>query len=180
MQSTDTNKKFLQENSMNQPNKPSKDNQSNQGAGGGFSDYIRKVQKELSDDHLIEVYISLYLHSLRSDGVLNYEEKVWFADRVKELYDIDVFKPIQARYTREEFMEQAKKAATAPMPMIKIVAYFEKEKKQELCYELACFATFTGDREFEEVEKKFLDKLAELLKISTAKKTEIEERFKTE
>ena len=84
-----------------------------------------------------KVYIGLYLRALRSDGVLNYEEKVWFADRVKELYDIDVFKPIQARYTREEFMELAKKAASAPLDMLKIVSYFEKEKKQELCYELA-------------------------------------------
>ena len=112
--------------------------------------------------------------------MLNYEEKVWFADRVKELYDIDVFKPIQARYTREEFMEQAKKAASAPLEIPKIAAYFEKEKKQELCYELACFATFTGDREFEVVEKKFLDKLGELLKLTEAKKTEIESHFKTE
>jgi uncharacterized membrane protein YebE (DUF533 family) len=164
---------------MTQPNKSNNENKSN-GPVSGFSDYIRKVQKELSDDHLIEVYIGLYLRALRSDGVLNYEEKVWFADRVKELYDIDVFKPIQARYSREEFMEQAKKAASAPMEMVKIAAYFEKEKKQELCYELACFATFTGDREFEAVEKKFLDKLAELLKLTEAKKTEIEGHFKTE
>lgn len=165
---------------MNEPNKHSKENQTGIGNAGGFSDYIRKVQKELSDDYLIEVYIGLYLRALRSDGVLNYEEKVWFADRVKELYDIDVFKPIQARYTREEFMEQAKKAASAPLEIPKIAAYFEKEKKQELCYELACFATFTGDREFEVVEKKFLDKLGELLKLTEAKKTEIESHFKTE
>lgn len=165
---------------MNEPNKHSKENQTGIGNAGGFSDYIRKVQKELSDDYLIEVYIGLYLRALRSDGVLNYEEKVWFADRVKELYDIDVFKPIQARYTREEFMEQAKKAASAPLEIAKIAAYFEKEKKQELCYELACFATFTGDREFEVVEKKFLDKLGELLKLTEAKKTEIESHFKTE
>ena len=79
---------------MNEPNKHSKENQTGIGNAGGFSDYIRKVQKELSDDYLIEVYIGLYLRALRSDGVLNYEEKVWFADRVKELYDIDVFKPI--------------------------------------------------------------------------------------
>lgn len=45
------------------------------------------------------------------------------------------------------------KAASAPLEIPKIAAYFEKEKKQELCYELACFATFTGDREFEVVEK---------------------------
>ncbi|HRG44693.1 MAG TPA: hypothetical protein PLX69_00675 [Leptospiraceae bacterium] len=165
---------------MNEPNKHTKENQTGVGNAGGFSDYIRKVQKELSDDYLIEVYIGLYLRALRSDGVLNYEEKVWFADRVKELYDIDVFKPIQARYTREEFMEQAKKAASAPLEIAKIAAYFEKEKKQELCYELACFATFTGDREFEVVEKKFLDKLGELLKLTEAKKTEIESHFKTE
>jgi uncharacterized membrane protein YebE (DUF533 family) len=164
---------------MSQPNKQP-NNQSEKGPISGFSDYIRKVQKELSDDYLIEVYISLYLRALKSDGVLNYEEKVWFADRVKELYDIDVFKPIQIRYNREEFLEQAKKAATAPLDLTKIANYFEKEKKQELCYELACFATFTGDREFEVVEKKFLDQLGELLKLSDAQKNEIEGRFKTE
>ena len=65
---------------MNQPLDP---NKKPNGITSGFSDYIRKVQKELSDDYLIEVYISLYLRALRSDGVLNYEEKVWFADRVK-------------------------------------------------------------------------------------------------
>ena len=86
---------------MNEPLKSNKQqNTSQPGGGGGFSDYIRKVQKELSDDYLIEVYISLYLRALRSDGALNYEEKVWFADRVNELYDIDVFKPIQSRYNR--------------------------------------------------------------------------------
>lgn len=161
---------------MNQPLDPNK--KPNE-ITSGFSDYIRKVQKELSDDYLIEVYISLYLRALRSDGVLNYEEKVWFADRVKELYDIDVFKPIQTRYNREEFLEQAKKAAMAPLDLTKIATYFEKEKKQELCYELACFATFTGDREFEAIEKKFLDQLGELLKLSDTKKTEIETRFKS-
>jgi uncharacterized membrane protein YebE (DUF533 family) len=152
---------------------------SNSNQPGGFSDYIRKVQKELSDDYLIEVYISLYLRALRSDGALNYEEKVWFTDRVKELYDIDVFKPIQAKYNREEFLEHTKKLATAPLEITKIASYFEKEKKQALCYELACFATFTGDREFSELEKKFLDQLAELLKLSESTKTEIEGRFKT-
>ncbi|MBP9887601.1 MAG: TerB family tellurite resistance protein [Leptospiraceae bacterium] len=161
---------------MNQPLDP---NKKPNGITSGFSDYIRKVQKELSDDYLIEVYISLYLRALRSDGVLNYEEKVWFADRVKELYDIDVFKPIQTRYNREEFLEHAKKAAMAPLDLTKIATYFEKEKKQELCYELACFATFTGDREFEAIEKKFLDQLGELLKLSDTKKTEIETRFKS-
>ena len=52
-------------------------------SGTNFSDYIKKVQTELTDDYLIEVYVSLYLRALRSDGVLNYEEKVWFADRHK-------------------------------------------------------------------------------------------------
>ena len=67
----------------------------------------------------------------------------------------------------------------APLDLTKIATYFEKEKKQELCYELACFATFTGDREFEAIEKKFLDQLGELLKLSDTKKTEIETRFKS-
>lgn len=161
---------------MNESSKPNKS--SNQSQGNGFTDYIRKVQKELSDDYLIEVYISLYFRALRSDGVLNYEEKVWFADRVKELYDIDVFKPIQSRYTREEFMEQAKKAATAPIDLEKIASYFIKEKKQELCFELACFAAHTGDRTFSELEKSFLSKLGGLLELPEAKQTEIENRFK--
>ena len=69
--------------------------------------------------------------------------------------------------------------ATAPLELPKIAAYFEKEKKQELCYELACFATFTGDREFAANEKKFLDQLGELLKLSDTKKNEIEARFKS-
>lgn len=168
---------------MNQSPKSNKQpNQNPQGKGStsGFSDYIRKVQKELSEDYMIEIYIGLYLRALRADGVLNYEEKVWFADRVKELYDIDVFKAIQAKYNREEFLEQAKRVAAAPLDIIKIASYFEREKKQELCYELACFATFTGDREFAANEKKFLDQLSELLKLSEATKIEIENRFKTE
>ena len=151
----------------------------NQSQGSGFTDYIRKVQKELSDDYLIEVYISLYFRSLRSDGILNYEEKVWFADRVKELYDIDIFKPIQARYNREEFMEQAKKAATAPLDLPKIANYFIKEKKQELCFELACFAAHTGDRSYSELEKSFLNKLGGLLELLEAKQNEIGDRFKS-
>ncbi|HMV44010.1 MAG TPA: TerB family tellurite resistance protein [Leptospiraceae bacterium] len=161
----------------------SQSNQNNPSKGAvgnstGFNDYIRKVQKELSDDYLISVYISLYLRALRSDGVLNYEEKVWFADRVKELYDIDIFKPIQGRYTREEFMEHARQAASAPLDLNKIAAYFEKEKKQELCLELACFAVYTGDREVDPNEEKFLDTLTEVLKISESKKNEIKDRFK--
>lgn len=164
---------------MNQSNNQNKESKGAIGHANGFSDYIRKVQKELSDDYLISIYVSLYLRALRSDGVLNYEEKVWFADRVKELYDIDIFKPIQTRYTREEFMEHAKQAASAPLELVKIVNHFEKEKKPELCFELACFAAYTGDREIEANEEKFLDKLAELLKLNETKKNEIKEHFKS-
>jgi len=165
---------------MNQPLDSNKKPNANQvGTANSFSDYIRKVQRELSDDYLIEVYVSLYLRALRSDGVLNYEEKVWFADRVRELYDIDVFKQIQSRYTREEFIEHAKKSAHNPLDLTKITNYFIKEKKQDLCYELACFAAYTADRDFSELEKKFLNELGGLLELSEAKQTEIETRFKS-
>jgi uncharacterized membrane protein YebE (DUF533 family) len=145
----------------------------------GFSQYIQKVQKELSDDYLIEVYVSLYLQSLQADGALNYEEKVWFADRVKELYDIDIFKPIHDAYTMEEFLAKAKAVANAPLTLEKIAAYFTKIKKIELCYELACFATYTGDREIESKETQFLQKLAEALQIPETKKIEIQSRFES-
>lgn len=165
---------------MNTPDKNNTNPEKQKPAStSGFSQYIQKVQKELSDDYLIEVYVSLYLWSLRSDGVLNYEEKVWFADRVKELYDIDVFKPIHDSYTLEEFMAKAKGVANAPLPLSKIAAYFTKAQKTELCYELACFAAYTGDREIEDKEKQFLQKLGEALQLSESQRTEIQARFES-
>ena len=147
-------------------------------SGTNFSDYIKKVQTELTDDYLIEVYVSLYLRALRSDGVLNYEEKVWFADRVKELYSIDVFLLFQDRYKPEEFLEKAKKSASHPLALDKITKFFEKDNKQELCYELACFAAYTGDRDISKGELEFLSELGGLLKLSEDKQKGIQSQFK--
>jgi uncharacterized membrane protein YebE (DUF533 family) len=144
----------------------------------GFSQYIQKVQKEMSDDSLIEVYVSLYLWSLKADGVLNYEEKAWFSDRVKELYDVPELSSIKKSFTMEQFLEKAKAAANVPLPVLKIAEFFKKEKKVELCFELACFAVYTGDKELSAKESGYLDKLAQALEISDSQKTAIQEQFK--
>lgn len=138
---------------MNEPNKHTKENQTGVGNAGGFSDYIRKVQKELSDDYLIEVYIGLYLRALRSDGVLNYEEKVWFADRVKELYDIDVFKPIQARYTREEFMEQAKRLPPLRWKFLRSPLILKKKRSKSFVMSLLVLQRLQGTESLKSLRK---------------------------
>lgn len=144
-----------------------------------FFQFMQKAQEDIQEEFKIRLYVSLYFRALRSDQVLNYDEKAWLMERVEDLYTIDIFEPLKNKYSLQEFLQKSAEVLKDPLEMDKILATFIEEGKESLCYELVCFAVSAGDRYLNQQELEFLNSVAQQLEISEDKKKDLERGFFT-
>ncbi|MEM7184848.1 MAG: hypothetical protein AAF518_28395 [Spirochaetota bacterium] len=144
-----------------------------------FFQFMQKAQEDIQEEFKIRLYVSLYFRALHSDQVLNYDEKAWLVERIEDLYSIDIFAPLQRKYTLEEFSAKASEVLRDPLDLDKILSTFIAEGKESLCYELVCFAASAGDRYLNQKELDFLNQIADSLQLSPENKKDLERGFFT-
>lgn len=76
-----------------------------------FFQFMQKAQEDIQEEFKIRLYVSLYFRALRSDQVLNYDEKAWLMERVEDLYTIDIFEPLKINIVCKSFCKNQQKSS---------------------------------------------------------------------